>query len=94
MLLSELLSSAAVSPRLKAATKREAVVELVGLLETTEPHTHGAGLRGHDGPYRGRLAHGHYRCARPICVYEPRKRKLHRYAFKGGLDGVYSAKHL
>lgn len=34
MLLSELLAPAAVNPRLKAATKRDAVVELVALLET------------------------------------------------------------
>ena len=34
MLLSELLSSAAVRPRLKAASKREAIAELVSLLET------------------------------------------------------------
>ena len=42
MLLSELLAAAAVDPRLKAAGKRDAVAELVGLLESA----HGLDSRG------------------------------------------------
>lgn len=42
MLLSELLNSQAVAPRLKATTKRDAVMELVDLLETA----HGLESRG------------------------------------------------
>jgi PTS system nitrogen regulatory IIA component len=42
MLLSELLSDAAVQPRLKAAGKRDAVAELVALLESA----HGLDSRG------------------------------------------------
>lgn len=42
MLLSELLSEAAVTPRLKSADKREAVAELVALLESA----HGLESRG------------------------------------------------
>jgi PTS system nitrogen regulatory IIA component len=42
MLLSELLTAAAVDPRLKAAGKRDAVAELVGLLESA----HGLDSRG------------------------------------------------
>lgn len=42
MLLSELLAAAAVNPRLKAAGKRDAVAELVGLLESA----HGLDSRG------------------------------------------------
>jgi len=42
MLLSELLAPAAVSPRLKAANKRDAVAELVDLLESA----HGLDTRG------------------------------------------------
>jgi fructose-specific phosphotransferase system IIA component len=42
MLLSELLTADAVNPRLKAAGKRDAVAELVGLLESA----HGVDSRG------------------------------------------------
>src|SRR3989442_7831791 len=42
MLLSELLTPAAVDPRLKAAAKRDAVAELVALLESA----HGLNSRG------------------------------------------------
>jgi len=42
MLLSDLLTAAAVDPRLKAAGKRDAVAELVGLLESA----HGLDSRG------------------------------------------------
>ena len=42
MLLSELLAPAAVSPRLNAASKQDAVAELVGLLESA----HGIDSRG------------------------------------------------
>src|SRR2546426_8048765 len=42
MLLSELLTPAAVDPRLKAAAKRDAVAELVALLESA----HGLDSRG------------------------------------------------
>ena len=42
MLLSELLAAAAVNPRLKAVGKRDAVAELVGLLESA----HGLDSRG------------------------------------------------
>ena len=42
MLLSELLTAAAVNPRIKAVTKRDAVAELVDLLESG----HGLDSRG------------------------------------------------